>query len=510
MFFCLMTAAFILISIFVISRKVNLHVDEVYTYGLANHQYVNTFNMDPEEGKIYEPAKSAWDEYMQVQKGHAFDYGNVWENQKADVHPPFYYVLIHTVCSFFPEQYSIWFAGSINIVFAVLTLWCVFGLARELSENKRFAFISAIFFALSAGTLSAVAFMRMYIVAMFWVCLVTFWMVRGYGKKRKNTFYVVLYLISLGGAMTHYYFLIYLFFICCVWGIFLLLEKNFREVLKFIFTMALSGVTAIAVFPPMIQQILEGHRGTEAVSNLKNTSVSDYWDRLTTFYSFINEQIFGGLFPVYLILFIFAAGLCLKKRRHFLDSRKFALLLFPCAAYFFLVAKIAAYSYDRYIQPIYPVVMTAGCYAAWSIFGVLTRKNKSLYLTITALAASTVLGVCMCQWPYLYRESSSLLERASEYGDYDCIYIYDGAWKAQPSFYEVRNYKSVVFIAQDHLDMLDQMDLENSDGIVLCLMDTCAKDPVFEKLESIYSSGITVDKMGQYFFTTSYEVKGKS
>lgn len=64
LFLGLLVALLILICTIVISKKTNLHVDEVYTYGLANHQYVNTFNMNPEEGKLYEPAEAAWDEYM--------------------------------------------------------------------------------------------------------------------------------------------------------------------------------------------------------------------------------------------------------------------------------------------------------------------------------------------------------------------------------------------------------------------------------------------------------------
>lgn len=501
----LMTILFVLLNIFVICQKVNLHVDEVYTYGLANHPYVDTFNMDPEEGRTYEPGGEAWDEYMQVQDGHAFDYGNVWTNQEADVHPPFYYILVHTISSLFPGQYSIWFAGSVNVVFAAFTFLLVFFLGRELSGRNRQAFAIAGFFMVTAGILSAAAFMRMYIVAMFWVTFVSYLMVRWQDRKRGVCFYLLLFAGSVLGALTHYYFLIYLFFLCCVWGVGLLIKKQYADVVKFLATMALSGLSARAVFPAMVQHILSGHRGTEAMANLKDASASDYLERLSIFFGYINRQIFGGLLPVFAVLLAAAIVLSWKKKRHWDNHPKVWLLLLPCLAYFILVSKIAAYSYDRYIQPIYPVVVILGGYMICYVCGKLSLKKVTAHCTMAVLAVTAALGLFRCQWEYLYRESESLLEQAEKHAGSQCIYIYDWAWKAQPSFYEARNYESVTFISQDHLELLDEMELEE-DGIVLCIMDTCEQEPVLEKLESCYGGALSKETIGQYFFSTSYYI----
>ena len=92
-----------------------------------------------------------------------------------------------------------------------------------------------------------------------------------------------------------------------------------------------------------------------------------------------------------------------------------------------------------------------------------------------------------------------LMEQAEKHAGSQCIYIYDWAWKVQPSFYEARNYESVTFISQDHLELLDEMELEE-DGIVLCIMDTCEQEPVLEKLESCYGGALSQETIGQYFF----------
>lgn len=77
---------FIIIIIFFIANKRNMHIDEVLTYGLANDM---AGWMMPANGQVYSPAVSAWMEYVTVEDDR-FDYHMVWNNQAGDVHPPLY------------------------------------------------------------------------------------------------------------------------------------------------------------------------------------------------------------------------------------------------------------------------------------------------------------------------------------------------------------------------------------------------------------------------------------
>lgn len=116
---------FFLICVIVIACKKNFHVDEIFTYGLANH-VDGSIAMAPQTAPyLYEPAERAYEEYMAVQEGHRLDFKNVWNLQEKDVHPPFYYVLIHLISSVFAGSASKWIAASVNIVFMLLTLWMV-------------------------------------------------------------------------------------------------------------------------------------------------------------------------------------------------------------------------------------------------------------------------------------------------------------------------------------------------------------------------------------------------
>lgn len=161
---------FALLMFFLLSQKVNYNIDELLSYGLANHVNGQAwFN----EGVTYIPAQSPWLSYLTVQEGHAFNLQNVWANQASDVHPPFYYVILHTICFMFPGKFSIWFAGSINIVFALLTLYVVKKLVYELTEDRKAASIVSVFFVLSGGILYSALFLRMYVMTMFFVSLIT-------------------------------------------------------------------------------------------------------------------------------------------------------------------------------------------------------------------------------------------------------------------------------------------------------------------------------------------------
>lgn len=191
-------------------------------------------------------------------------------------------------------------------------------------------------------------------------------------------------------------------------------------------------------------------------------------------------------------------------------EKRIVLLLIPSLCYFLLVSKIAAYISDRYLQPIYPMVFLLGAYALYVIgHSILSEKRAAAAMAVGAVIL-TAAGLWFCQWPYLYRDSEALLQHAANLSDHLCVYIYDDTWqgwKVQPFFYEVRNYRSVVFVSQKNLELLDTWNLEQEDGIVVSVINTCDQDAVFEKVKSIYGEGIKIERIGNYSYTTSYVIE---
>lgn len=124
---------FLVLMAGVIENKENYHVDEIYSYGLANNTTGDQITF--EDGIKYGRKELSHIDYMSVSESERFNYANVWENQANDVHPPLYYALLHTLCSIFPGSIRIWYAGTINIVFALLTLYILRKLLRLLWEK---------------------------------------------------------------------------------------------------------------------------------------------------------------------------------------------------------------------------------------------------------------------------------------------------------------------------------------------------------------------------------------
>ncbi len=133
-----------------------------------------SLNMKIEEGFTYEPAGKPYMDYLTADEEDCFNYINVWQSQASDVHPPLYYVCLHTICSLFPGTFSKWYAGVINIFFAIMTLWVVRRTVNIFSTSEFLLFIASVVFIFSPGILNAVSFFRMYVVAMFCVALITY------------------------------------------------------------------------------------------------------------------------------------------------------------------------------------------------------------------------------------------------------------------------------------------------------------------------------------------------
>lgn len=513
---------FLFLMVVLILNKVNFHVDETFSYGLANHQGGNVIGI--EDGKLYTPAEEPFLNYLTVSNEHAFDYGNVWKNQSNDVHPPLYYALLHTICSFFPGSFNKWYAGSINIVFAVLTLFFLRRLLMRLTNSdEKIRDIISIIFILSSGILSAVSFFRMYIMAMFFVTALTELLARKIGEWDFNLkFFVQVGLIAVLGALTHYYCIVFTFLVCATFCIILLINKFVSPVLKLILTGIISGIIAYSIFPYMLYHMFSGNRGKEATENL-NQPVNEFWNRIKDFFDIISNQIFGGVLSYILIALILIVILnyILKERGQFDNNHikilsyfcsdekigkiilmRYCLIIVPIILYFLLVAKMAAYITDRYMFPIYAI--SIGVVFSLVITGIKKIFKGKKAVTIMAVFMAIILfnGFKNINWPYLYRSSSSLIESSKEKADVDCLFIYDSNWKAQASFLEVRNYNSVTFVKSGNLKILSNLEIaEKKQLIVLITLDD---EQVLKTIMEIYPQFDTYTEVGTYSNARTY------
>lgn len=511
------------ILIAVVASKKNLHVDEVLTYGLSNYHDVN---ITPVDGKTYNPSESFFFDYVTVGEKTRFQYEYVWKNQIRDTHPPMYYALVHTISSFFPGKYSIWYAGAINILFALLTFWAVRGLVCELTKNENAVILASIFFMFSAGILSAVSFFRMYVMAMSEVTLVTLLFVRA--VKRENyantwKFYFSLIAMSVFGALTHYYFIVYLFFLCLIYGVYLLSSRRVREMGFFILSMSVSGGLSVAVFPGMIKHMFleDGHRGQESRENLMQSSLGVYLERLEDFYSFINEQIFGNaltyIIVACLVFVVFyrwnklGGGGKWKEDIVFLRhiTIDWVLVTIPSICYFLLISKMAVYVTDRYLMPVYAVIVAVIITIIYCIGEKLDKKKHYFFLSVLT-GIMIVNSWKVCGWAYLYKNSPAMMEKAAEYQDVNDICIYESAWKSYPSFYELSQYKSITFYHKDNLDAFNSFSGRNDSSLIVTIENSFNAESILNKILGACPMLDSYEKIATYGYMSSYYLYPKN
>ena len=109
-------------------------------------------------------------EYLAVYPEHRFDYAQVVQNQIIDAsHPPFYYALVHTVCSFFPEVFSKWLAFVINLAMMAGALIMLFKIGKRVTDNNLYALIAVGGYALSIACITTTIYLRMYASLTFFV-----------------------------------------------------------------------------------------------------------------------------------------------------------------------------------------------------------------------------------------------------------------------------------------------------------------------------------------------------
>ena len=154
-------------------QKEGYYIDELWSYGLANSR--ETPFLQDKAGYM-----NAWHgpefygEYLTVDPGEWFDFRSVYENQAQDVHPPFYYLLLHTVCSVFAGEFSKWFGLAINLCFFAGILWLLFAIGGKLLGRENPArLLPPLLYGFSGGALSMVVYIRMYAMLTFWVLLFT-------------------------------------------------------------------------------------------------------------------------------------------------------------------------------------------------------------------------------------------------------------------------------------------------------------------------------------------------
>lgn len=261
---CILLAIMIIVQLGIITfymaeKKVGYHMDELWSYGLSNsyyHPHLYARN-EVEEWDTYNKWHDAdfFENYLTVGSNERFEYGSVYYNQKHDVHPPLYYFVLHTICSFFPNSFSKWYAFAINAVSFVVSQIFLYLCAKKISKSELLALTVCAMWGFSTGAITCHIYLRMYAMLMAFTLAYTYLNLKmlydGFSAKRLAALCVVTYL----GSLTQYFFIIYAGAMAACLCIYYLMKKKHKQLFAYGGFLLLSVGLAVLSFSAMISHL---------------------------------------------------------------------------------------------------------------------------------------------------------------------------------------------------------------------------------------------------------------
>lgn len=427
-------------------QKQFLMCDELFSYTSSNNAEIQAFDMP-----LNEWLDQDW--YLSqaaVTEGHAFDYTIPYRNQEADVHPPFYYVLLHTLCSFVPGKVVIGLGVALNIFFLVGCTLLLYRNAYEIFGSRSIALAVAAVYGLTYGACNTALFVRMY--AMFAFLLQVHVYVYLHRVERgvlnwKTWLFLGLSLVA--GALTHYYFVLAAALLAAWYFIKLWVKKRWQAVSCYHVTLEISAVVALIIFPAMWKHVFSDYRGEQTRENL--VTLGGFGGKLKAMYGVVNQEIFSGFLPVFLAAGVVLLALYLWKKKSApkKELEKLLPVLLMTAGYFMLVTKVAPYTADRYLMPIFPFIVLLAVGSLGWLLGELVKPELAAGLCAAAFLIPSVWNLVGNPLTYQYTKFPEHRELAEEYQDKYCVYIdrqYDW-WNYYDAVQLLKEYKGFYCIS---------------------------------------------------------------
>lgn len=375
--------------IFVIAgvNKSYIHMDEAYSLGLASYNKIEIQDNDDFYNVWHN--KDYYEDYLTVNEDEKFDFSQVYENQKNDVHPPLYYLLLRIAMGFSIGTYSKWPGIIVNIIiYAGITIFMYLIIKKILDGKSRYKEKSAILALASSLTLAGLTnaiYIRMYTLSTLNITITTYLHLKLLDKKEKNNMLLIAIAISaLVGSLTHYY---YLFYLACMFIMFVIKyikEKEFKMLAKYVLAISIAGIMSLIIFPYSINHMFFGYRGQGTIENL--TNISKFFVNIARYLLITNVYGFNNLL---FILIITSIGIIIykkiKNKKVFsIKNSSIKYIALPTLIYFILVAISSPFIELRYIMPICGMMFVIVIYYIASILNNMV-KEKSLNIIMVII-----------------------------------------------------------------------------------------------------------------------------
>ena len=494
-------------------EKEGMHSDETWSYGLANSYYqpfiyikddvfIDDATPDDYINDNQWLDSSVLNDYVSVQKGERFSYGSVYHNQTLDHHPPLYYFLLHTICSFFPDSFSVWYGFFLNCVFLIITQIFLYKLCKLIFHDKKYApIICCLLYAICLGAVSTFIFIRMYSLLTTLTVMHLYFQFKLLKSESFDIKKNILPVIITGflGFMTQYMFAVVIgvtTFLICIW---LLCQKKFKKMLVYGLIMTAVLGLFILCYPAAIHQITGGgsSQGFENKPfDFQFRRILSYCTSLTVgfFISVYKSSLPAYIFAVLVIIIAICIPLCFlfrnetwfKRAKDFsvsklksikpkaiLKSINYPLIIIFCiiVCYAFVCAKtidvlgMGAYA-RRYIMPMYPLT----CAAVIIICEFVLRhipvvKKAAPVVLICAAVLGAGLSNIRNENAFLNTQPEGSKPLMQELNGKNCEVILQSNWLITCYCSLLNNCDKVKFVSEETLDTQESDEIGSLDDV---------------------------------------------
>lgn len=521
-----------IVAVLFCNKKQGFHFDENYSYYSTN--ITNGLWPTENEWKDVGEIRSEF----QVMSGETLNLGLVKVSQTFDVHPPLYYYVLRVVCFLTKNTYSKWQGLFINLVFyfvCLLLLWKIADIAGK--GNKYVDAFTLAIFGLSPGFLSSITFIRMYVM----LTMFCFGMLLVAMKAFQNSewswikTFLPTFVICFMGFLTHYYFIIFAFFVAAYSCLYLVFHKETRAK-AFIYggSVGLGIVAAILYYPACLSHIFRGYRGndaTQAFMDMSNTT-----DRINFFVQMLNDYTFSGFFFILVLIIALMYLLCrfrrnikatdvekeektdvakAKEEKKSNRVRPEVLLLIVVAlGYFLVVCKTAIVPSNpaealRYESPIYGLIILLAVLALIAEFEKVGAKIVIPIGILSVAVVCQIVGLTQDKVFFVYSDAPARVEWADNHKESDIVYIYsrNNQWMIWDDSPELMEYNEIFFVPVDDESEFTDNKLVNSKSTIVYACRSDATEQIMQRMVNANDNFSSYGKIEERLYVDIYELK---
>jgi len=428
-----------LLMAYYIGQRISPFVDEMHTItrGVAfmtGEEPQRRFDNRPDFTNTWHTPDYFWNA-ITVQQSERFDFVGLYRFIRISGHSnPLDFTTYLLAASFFPETYSLWIGGSINIIWLALVSVFMYKASLLLIKDSLIALLPVAIWGFTGAAMSLAVFIRFYTPSTFFFTLTTYLALLLLTKTTRAglKYCLALGAIFLFGWFTNLQFVLFFGISAAMLLFWLLRSREYIQIRNCIITLVISVIAHTLFYGGYFIDLLRGgglrtvagvaeHR--EEVMGVQGSDV--HMERIDGFLSFLNNDFFGGNIRPLLYLFIavvviaiviqlsrFASAhknessysFTLKipslviLRKQLLNKRNMPaqqntfivfFLIILITVFFVVVARYAlhlvTYTANRYMLPIYPTLAITLVFLFYLVLNRIKQINTTIILLVVSV-----------------------------------------------------------------------------------------------------------------------------